>query len=156
MTIRPFGIARFWHFVVWQTILQCTFTKLGKISLSWQDDIGSDAVKLGRAAGDSIKLLDRQFELAIVIGTTSKQRGEAADRQNCLNGAFAECVLVANDHGAAVILEGGSEDLAGGRALPAGQNNQRTAVSDTGIRIAGDDDVPIGTFGLHDRTRFQK
>src|SRR4029077_21281295 len=30
MTIRPFGIARFWHFVVWQTILQCAFTKLGK------------------------------------------------------------------------------------------------------------------------------
>jgi len=67
MTIRPFGIARFWHFVVWQTILQCAFTKLGKISQSRQDDIGSDAVQLGRAAGDSIKLLDRQFELANVF-----------------------------------------------------------------------------------------
>src|SRR5205807_9145345 len=94
MTIRPFGIARFWHFVVWQTILQCAFTKLGKISQSRQDDIGSDAVQLVQAAGDSKKLLARQFELAIVIGTTSKQRGEAADRQNGLDRTFAKCVLV--------------------------------------------------------------
>src|SRR6266436_4531912 len=30
MTIRPFGIARFWHFVVWQTILQRALTRVGK------------------------------------------------------------------------------------------------------------------------------
>src|SRR5207248_10628788 len=119
MTIRPFGIARFWHFVVWQTILQCAFTKLGKISQSRQDDIGSDAVQLGPAAGDSIKLLDCQFELAIVIGTTSKQRGEAADRQKCLARTFAKCVLVGYDHGPAIALQRGGGELTGGRASPA-------------------------------------
>ena len=98
-------------------------------------------MQLGRAAGDAIEFLNGQFQRAIILRTAAEQRSEPANLENRLHGAFAESVLVAHDHRAAVILQRRGENFARRRALPAGQNNQRSGVGNARIRIARDDDV---------------
>ncbi len=55
--------------------------------------------------------------------------------QNRLHRAFAEGVLVANNHRASVILKRRRKNFAGRGALPAGQYHQRSGISDAGIGI---------------------
>src|SRR5205814_10295679 len=86
----------------------------------------------------------------------SEQRGVVADVENGLHGSFSKSALIADDDRASIILQGRRENLTGRRALPAGQDDQWSRVGDPGIRIAGNDNVAIRAFGLHDGTRFQK
>src|SRR5205814_8870968 len=100
-------------------------------------------MELCGTACDPVKFLDRQLQGTVFVRMTPKQRSEAADWKDCLHRTFSKCVLVPDDHRAPIVLERSCENLAGGRALPAGQNNQRPGVSDAWIRVGRDPDAPI-------------
>src|SRR4029453_12619300 len=87
---------------------------------------------------------------------TPQQRSEPADREDSLHRTFSKCVLVPDDHCAPIVLEPSRENLAGRRALPAGQNNQRPGVSDAWIRAGRDPDAPIIILGLPHWPRVEK
>src|SRR5438045_383311 len=130
MSIGPFRVSRRGNFVVRQTILQCAFAELRQIGQTWKHDVGRDAMELGRAAGDAIKLLDGEFKRAVIGRATAEQRSEPPDFENGLYGAFAERVLVADNYGATVILQSGGENFASRSALATGQNDHRPGVHD--------------------------
>src|ERR1700730_1637122 len=113
-------------------------------------------MKLRRSARHAIEFLDGQFQRPIFLRTAAEQRSEPANLQDRLHGAFAEGVLVTDDEGPSVILQGRGKNLTRGRALPARQHNERTAVGNARIWIARDDDVSVRTFRLDDRSRLQK
>ena len=123
MVVGPFRVFRLRHFVVSQGILQRAFTELREITQTWQNNVGSHAMQLCGSAGHPIKFLDSQLQRTVFIGMAAQQRSESADREDRLHGTFAKCVLVADDHCATIILECSCENLAGRRALPAGQND---------------------------------
>src|ERR1041384_2463456 len=100
-------------------------------------------MKLSRTARHAIKLLDRQFQRAIFLRPAAEQRSESPDLEDRLHSALPEGVLVANDQGASVILKRCRKNFAGRRALSAGQDNHRPAVSDARIWIARDHDVAV-------------
>src|SRR4051812_47122613 len=100
-------------------------------------------MQLGRAARDAVELLDGQLQRAIILGTASEKRSEAPDLENRLNRSFSKGVLVPDNQGPSIILQGRGKNFAGRGTLPAGQHNHRPVVGDTGIRIARDDDVSI-------------
>src|SRR5205809_2387702 len=103
-------------------------------------------MELRRAAGHAIKFLDSQLQRAVLIRTAAKQRSKPADRKNRLHRSFAERVLVADDYRACIILEGGRKNLAGRRALPAGQNHQRPRIGDARGWIRRNTDITIVNF----------
>jgi hypothetical protein len=55
-------------------------------------------VELGRATGNAIKILNGQFQRAVLVGMAAQQRGEPADWENRLHGSFPERVLVAHNN----------------------------------------------------------
>ena len=66
---------------------------------------------------------------------TTQQRSEPANRKDRLHSPFAECVLIADDDRAAIILKRSGKNLAGRRTLPAGKDNHWPRVGDARIRI---------------------
>src|SRR5206468_12254130 len=98
MVVGPFRVFRLRHFVVSQGILQRAFTELREITQTRQDNVGSYAMELCRAASHPIKFLDRELQRTVFIGMASQQRSESADREDRLHGTVAKCDLVADDH----------------------------------------------------------
>src|SRR6266404_9571164 len=133
MRIRPFRVFGGWDFIVGQTVLERTFSKLGQVAQARQHDIGSDAVELGRTTGDAIKFLDSQLKCAVILGTASEQRSKSSDLEDGLHSAFSKRVFVADNHRASIILEGRRKNFASRSALPAGQDNQRPGISNARI-----------------------
>ena len=156
MRIRPFRIFRLGYFIVRQAVLQRALAKFGQITQARQHNIGGHTVELRRAASDAIEFLDGQFQCAILVGMIAKQRREPADWENRLYRSFSERVFVADNHGAPVILQSSRKNFAGGRALAAGQDDQRSGISDAGVGIGRYPDTSIIVFRLNDRARFQK
>src|SRR5215217_7125797 len=87
---------------------------------------------------------------------TAQQRSKSADRKNGLNGTFSKRVLVTNNDCAAVILECSRENLAGRSALAAGQNDQRSGISNACVGVGRDPDAAVVILGLNNRARLQK
>src|SRR3984893_17892985 len=135
MRIRPFRVTRLRDFIVSQAILERAFAKLRQIRQCRQDDVRGDTMKLGRAAGDAIKFLNGQLERAIILRTAAEQRRESSDLENRFYRVVAVSVLARNNHGAAIMLQDGSESLAGRGASPASQNNEWPRVSDSRIGV---------------------
>ena len=156
MRVRPLGVTRRGHFVVGQAILERAFAVFRQVGEGGNNHIRGHAVQLRGTAGHAIKFLDGELERAIVLRAAAQKRSKPANLQDGLHRSFAESVLVAHDHGPAVILQGGRENLTGRGALPAGQHHQRTRVGDAGIGIIRDHDISIGPLGLHNRARLKK
>ena len=113
-------------------------------------------MELRRAASDAIEFLDGQFQCAILVGMIAKQRREPADWENRLDCSFSKRIFIADNHGAPVILQSSRKNFAGGRALAAGQDHQRSGISDAGVGVGRYPDTSIIIFCLNDRARFQK
>src|SRR5437899_11613408 len=96
MVVGPFRVFRLRHFVVSQGILQRAFTELREITQTRQDNVGSYAMELCRAASHPRKFLDRELQRTVFIGMASQQRSESAHRQYRLHGTLAKCVLVSS------------------------------------------------------------
>ncbi len=58
MGIGPLGVFRSRHFIVGERIFQRALAEFGQVGQGREDNIGGDAVELGRAAGDAVEFLD--------------------------------------------------------------------------------------------------
>src|SRR5699024_5432982 len=89
--------------------VQRAFAVFVRVARGGQADVGNHALVLGGAADNAIELRHGQLELA-KLGVFAARHVVEVDQ--VLDGALAEGRL-ADDHAAAVVLDGGSEDLRG-------------------------------------------
>ena len=75
----------------------------------------------------------------------------AVERDDGLDGAFAEGGGVADDDRAAVVLQGAGDDLGGGGAEAAGEHDERAVVGDLVVAVLADFHAAFEIAGLHDR-----
>src|SRR6266496_2730347 len=88
--------------------------------------------------------------------TRSAKILNVSSRSGSMDRSFSKRIFIADNHGAPVILQSSRKNFAGGRALAAGQDHQRSGISDAGVGVGRYPDTSIIIFCLNDRARFQE
>ena len=134
--------------VVGEIIGERGFAEFEGVKFRGQDDVGDDALLLGGTAGHTIEFLDGELDAARVA--VKAKRGAVLERDDGLDGAFAVGALVADDDGAAIVLQGAGDDFGGGGAGLVDQDEEGAAVDL--VRVFGLElvDVVVGAPNLDD------
>ena len=116
-----------------------------------EGDVGNHTAVLSGGTVGQIKFLDGQLGRTGLAGVLSKAGEIIFHLEHRLHRAFAVSGTVADDDGAAVILERTGEDLRGGGAEAGRQHGERSIVGDRGICLAVDGGAAERILDLHDR-----
>ena len=150
------GVLQWFDDVIRQRVHQLIFANFIGIDALWQHHIRAHAHKLGGAARDAVELLDRDFE-GTGAAAVAEDGHDAFHVENRLDRTLAESRLIADDHPAAVILNGRGQNLAGRGAGFIGDDDQRTVVQRIGIAAIAEIGLfPAPVDRLHDRPAFDE